>query len=315
MPDEVTVPDRTQMVPPDAPGGAAGHLPLRADAPSSVVAAFPPPPFTEIPLRADLPQTEGTELSPPVLAPAKVTAPAALPPATDLPEMPHPPASVSRTEAMPVGHAPLHEVRDPAPLTDAPAPQPRTDTPPDPAAHGVLATVPAWLRGVPAWLEIAGLEQREAEGMVALGPAPASVVAAPVGVPALPSAPPPIATQVLQGLALHQDGTTEITLAPEELGTVRLRLRPDSRDHERMVVMLSFDRPETLDLFRRHGEQLAEAIRSAGYAGVDIGFEQGGETPGHSDRPPDTPAPPETALLPPLPAPRSLTGAALDLRL
>ena len=77
---------------------------------------------------------------------------------------------------MPVGHAPLHEVRDPAPLTDAPAPQPRTDTPPDPAAHGVLATVPAWLRGVPAWLEIAGLEQREAEGMVALGPAPASVV-------------------------------------------------------------------------------------------------------------------------------------------
>lgn len=306
-------PDRAHAVLPDASLGTAGQLPPQADAPSSVVAAFPPPPCTEIPLRADLPQTEGPELPPFVLVPAAVTAPAALPPPGALPDIPHPPASVPRTEAMPVGHVSLPEVRDPAPLTDAPS-QPRIDTPPDPAARGVLAAVPAWLRVVPAWLEIAGLEQREADGMVALGPAPASVVAAP-GAPTLPSAPPPIATQVLQGLSLHQDGTTEITLSPEELGTVRLRLRPDSRDHERMVVMLSFDRPETLDLFRRHGEQLAEAIRSAGYAGVDIGFDQGGEarpdfsdTRNSGDNAPHDPDPPP-------PAPRSPTGAALDLRL
>lgn len=304
--------DRAQAVLPEAPVDRAAVPPMRGEAPP-FTAAFPPPPLTENPLRPDLPGTEGPEFLPPEQDPVATTAPAAPPAPVAQPDTPHPPP-VPLAEAFPEDHAPL-AVRAFPPIEDTPAPQPRIDPPPDPGARGELVAVPAWLRVIPAWLEIATLEQGEVEGMAGLGQAPGNPAAAPGAPPALAPAPPPIAAPVLQGLARHQDGTTEITLSPEELGTVRLRLRPDSRDHERMVVMLSFDRPETLDLFRRHGEQLAEAIRSAGYAGVDIGFDQGGGTPGHSDRPPDERAPPETALLSPLPTPRSLTGAALDLRL
>lgn len=306
------LPDREPAVLPDMPVGTAVPPMMRADAPPSGVAALAPPPFAEPSLGPDLGQTKGAELPLPVPVPAALTTPAPIPSPAN---MAHPPPSIPMTEARPVGNAPLQEVRDPAPLADPPAARPGGDALPPPAVSGVLAAVPTWLRAIPAWLEIARLEQHEADGIAALGPAPVSAVAAPVGAPALPPTPPPIATQVLHGLALHQDGTTEITLSPEELGTVRLRLRPDSRDHERMVVMLSFDRPETLDLFRRNADQLAEAIRSAGYAGVDIGFDRGGDArPDFSDgQNPGDSAPHNPDL--PQPTPRILTGATLDLRL
>lgn len=41
-----------------------------------------------------------------------------------------------------------------------------------------------------------------------------------------------------------------------------------------MVVMITFERPETLDLFRRHAGELADALRDAGYSAADIGFGQ-----------------------------------------
>jgi hypothetical protein len=86
-----------------------------------------------------------------------------------------------------------------------------------------------------------------------------------------------LAAQVVAGLVAPKPGVTEISLAPEELGHVKLRLQADSQNPDRMIVMLSFDRPETLDLFRRHADQLAGVIRSAGYSGVDIGFAQQGQ--------------------------------------
>lgn len=172
---------------------------------------------------------------------------------------------------------------------------------------------------LPAWLELAVLEQHEEVGeFMVTGPATAGPTsAAPTGVAVQPAPPTPLAVQVLAGLSRHQDGTTEITLSPEELGTVRLRLRPDSRDSERMVVMLSFDRPETMELFRRHADQLAEAIRSSGYAGVDIGFDRGGDSSqgfSGSQRPEDFDLE-EPLPVPTGPQPRLLAGAALDLRL
>ncbi|WP_180996037.1 flagellar hook-length control protein FliK [Tabrizicola aquatica] len=183
---------------------------------------------------------------------------------------------------------------------------------------------PAARPPLPAWLELAELDHRaEPEfgiglsGFASAGPATAAPTVSPTAAPV----PQAVALQVMQGLARHQDGTTEITLSPEELGTVRLRLRPDSRDAERMVVMLSFDRPETMDLFRRHADQLAEAIRSAGYAGVDIGFDQGersrggfadaaGDPTGEAGDP--SPSPPPMVQTPP---PRLVANATLDLRL
>lgn len=86
---------------------------------------------------------------------------------------------------------------------------------------------------------------------------------------------PEIAGQLHAALTCSADGTTDLALAPEELGHVRLRLKPDAKDPDRMVVTITFDRPETLELFRRHSGELAEALRAAGYSGADIGFGQG----------------------------------------
>jgi hypothetical protein len=127
---------------------------------------------------------------------------------------------------------------------------------------------------------------------------------------------------------LHQkpDGTTEIALSPDELGSVRLRLEADVRDPERMIVHIVFDRPETMDLFRRHADQLSEAIRAAGYAGARLDFgqsgggadPQGGQTAHNSNPPPNTTESDQARVSPGLdrPFPRSLADiAGLDLRL
>ncbi len=139
--------------------------------------------------------------------------------------------------------------------------------------------------------------------------------------PASPAANPPvpqIAAQITAALTQGPSGVTELALSPEELGHVRLRLEPDSANPDRMLVMITVERPETLDLFRRHAGDLAEALRQAGYAGADIGFGRQGSGNGSEGRASDTaPALPaltdETA--PQTVTARAVTGAALDLRL
>jgi hypothetical protein len=129
---------------------------------------------------------------------------------------------------------------------------------------------------------------------------------------------PQVAAQLLAGLSQGADGSTELALSPDELGHVRLRMEHDATDPERLVVMINFERPETLDLFRRHAGELADALRAAGYSGVDIGFGQGNGEPDDPDRgaprrgtEPDRPDPAPLAHT----APRPSDGASLDLRL
>lgn len=132
---------------------------------------------------------------------------------------------------------------------------------------------------------------------------------------------PQLAQQIRGALALVSDGATELALSPDELGHVRLRLEPDSANPDRMVVMITFERPETLDLFRRHASELAEGLRAAGYAGADIGFGQEGGGSFGSDQSDglaasryDTTTGP-TPSDPVGPAPRLMAGTSLDLRL
>ena len=145
-------------------------------------------------------------------------------------------------------------------------------------------------------------------------------------VPQLTSAPlpvPQIANQITAALSQSADGATELALSPEELGHVRLRLERDAKHPERMVVHITFERPETLDLFRRHAGELADALRDAGYAGADIGFGQQDGGAGTPDRSPAFAAPdygsgasvPTEAQTPDSPPPRLMAGASLDLRL
>jgi hypothetical protein len=133
---------------------------------------------------------------------------------------------------------------------------------------------------------------------------------------------PDLVEGIAATLSRGHNGSATLTLAPEELGHVRLSFQPDMQAPDRLVVMLSFDRPETMDLFRRHADQLAEALRTAGYAGVQIGFggtgtdgarQQTGQT-WAADLVADDQIPVAEGLLPPVP--RHLAShAALDLRL
>lgn len=82
----------------------------------------------------------------------------------------------------------------------------------------------------------------------------------------------------------------ELTLAPEELG--RIRLTMDGGDG-RMTVTVQADRAETLDLLRRNIDMLAQDFRDLGYAQTSFSF--GG---GASESPPQPSAPPPARAAP-----------------
>ncbi|MBL9048777.1 MAG: flagellar hook-length control protein FliK [Tabrizicola sp.] len=155
-------------------------------------------------------------------------------------------------------------------------------------------------------------------------PGPLPPGATPASGPTGPATLPPVAQvaqvapQIVAALSQGKSGVTELALAPEELGHVRLSLEPDAANPDRMVVMISFERPETLDLFRRHAVDLAEALRAAGYSGADIGFGQhaGGEGSDRSNACPESAQTAVADFTPPPPPPGRSPGAgSLDLRL
>ncbi|MGR3455565.1 flagellar hook-length control protein FliK [Pseudooceanicola sp.] len=122
--------------------------------------------------------------------------------------------------------------------------------------------------------------------------------------------------QIVHVVRQAAEGSVEVRLSPEELGRVRMTLVPRE---DGLAITLSADRPETLDLMRRHGGDLNRVLMAAGYDNVDLTF-SGGRTgqkaaesrPAATDDAPATPVPEE-----------SIAGAAsglaasagLDLRL
>jgi hypothetical protein len=107
----------------------------------------------------------------------------------------------------------------------------------------------------------------------------------------------------------------ELRLSPEELGPLRLTLR-NLDGH--MTVTVAVERPETLDLMRRHADQLLQDMRSLGYVSVRLDMQAQG------DRRPPPFAPPtdgRVAQVVPVPDPTAsvapsqpLTSGGLDLR-
>lgn len=91
-----------------------------------------------------------------------------------------------------------------------------------------------------------------------------------------------VAAQISDAVPRGRDGIVELTLNPVELGRVRLSLT--SSDGAMAVTILA-ERPETLDLMRRHIDLLAQEFRDMGYASASFSFE--GER--------DQPAPTATA--------------------
>ena len=93
---------------------------------------------------------------------------------------------------------------------------------------------------------------------------PASVPPA-VTISMPPSVPAALVAQAPQAAL----GPVEVVLNPEELGKVRFEIHQHG---DQVKVVLTVERPETLDLLRRHADQLVQEFRAAGYSGASLSF-------------------------------------------
>lgn len=154
----------------------------------------------------------------------------------------------------------------------------------------------------------------------------AQILATPVAPSALVSALPvtPHSKSLAATLIEHaRNGSTEsveLSLAPDELGRLRMSLQPEG---DVMRVLLSAERPETIDLMRRHADQLAQEFRQAGFSGATLSFGQwgaGGAAHPQAQVQATAPAAPATVANPlptaPPPGGQAVAGVGgLDLRL
>jgi Flagellar hook-length control protein FliK len=107
----------------------------------------------------------------------------------------------------------------------------------------------------------------------------------------------------------------EVILSPEELGRVQMDFRADG---DGIRVFLTAERPETLDLLRRHADQLASELRQAGYSGASLSFGQWGQPQGegrhrgHHTTIPQAERHISALSLPP--PSKNMSGRGLDLR-
>ena len=74
--------------------------------------------------------------------------------------------------------------------------------------------------------------------------------------------------QIGSGVANRESDHIEITLKPEELGTVRLVITGG----ERPSVAVYAEHADTLDLLRRHADILARELRDSGLGGAEMSF-------------------------------------------
>ncbi|MEM9581635.1 MAG: flagellar hook-length control protein FliK [Pseudomonadota bacterium] len=88
-------------------------------------------------------------------------------------------------------------------------------------------------------------------------------------------APPPLTQQVLAQIAVNSEkvanGGIEVRLEPEELG--KLRLNFISREGG-MLVLVTAERQETLDLLRRNADDLKAGLSDMNFEGADLEFSE-----------------------------------------
>lgn len=112
--------------------------------------------------------------------------------------------------------------------------------------------------------------------------------------------PPTLARQFAEAIPPADAPGFDLSLSPEELGQVRLRLIGGEAGG---VLMIHAERPETLDLLRRHIGTLEQDLRDLGHEGLELRFSSsdGGESGSYrGHRMPDVPAlaPAATAFAP-----------------
>lgn len=146
---------------------------------------------------------------------------------------------------------------------------------------------------------------------------------------AMPTDPPPppaepdrnpvaVPRQVAEGLSGALATTPgsdriELVLSPEELGRVRFELRAEG---DSLQVTLTAERPETMELLRRHLPELLTELRQAGYGTATLNFGQSGNSGSGAafEAPDDGDVPPPSEPLP-VSRPAPVQTGGLNLRL
>lgn len=147
---------------------------------------------------------------------------------------------------------------------------------------------------------------------------PATIAAALPG-GAVPSAvTAAVATQIAQLLSGSSDAdSVTIRLDPPELGLLDIELVFESN---RVTATLTAERPETLEMLRRHTDMLQRDLAASGFAGADIAFgdrrpgEGGHQQPGDA-QPSGMAAVSPMAPAAPALATRTTAAGRLDIRL
>lgn len=114
--------------------------------------------------------------------------------------------------------------------------------------------------------------------------------------------------QISQAVLNSGEAVTDLRLMPEELGAVRIEMRSDG---ERMVMFVSAERQDTLDLLRRNSEKLVAEMRDAGFDKIDLDFGRwsGSEHDRRSQNPNEMAI---RSLLPDEPAPQMINRITLS---
>ncbi len=84
--------------------------------------------------------------------------------------------------------------------------------------------------------------------------------------------PPTVVPMLVDAARALPDAPVTLTLTPEDLGALRFEMQ--SRG-DTIHVSLTVERPETLDMLRRHVEQLTGEFRQAGFANASFSFAGG----------------------------------------
>jgi len=154
------------------------------------------------------------------------------------------------------------------------------------------------------------------------GPSPFPPSGERMHISALPtSLPEGISLRLAQAAAQFTDRPVEVTLSPEELGRVRMTLATHDGN---LTMVIQADRPETLDLLRRHIDTLAQDFRDLGFDDLNFSFghdREGSPTPNEIDTAEDndrlvSDLPRPEVALPAIPTPlQNSVGGGLDLRM
>ncbi len=84
----------------------------------------------------------------------------------------------------------------------------------------------------------------------------------------------PIHRQLVEAVQTRGTGTVDLTLNPEELGRVRLSIVSADQD---VSINIVAERPETLDLIKRHIDQLSQELRQLGYQNAQFSYGDGAQ--------------------------------------